>query len=301
MGCLERGPLLEERRALLVELTRHVVESGRQLPDLVPRRRFDPLDQLASRDRHRAGRELPDGPRDPAGDQGRGQPRPGQDEDGQQDQLTPRGGDLRFHPVARESHPRRAPALGVDPDRHREVVERLAVRPVELLGHGGVRGEDAVEGAAGEKGSHDLGPVVVGRDPPVAVEDHRVGHVGLGGHARHVLLELRVVVEDQRPGGRDGQIARQSVPALLHLADDGLPLPVLDDDDQGAHDRGNDEERANQELRLKRDEAATSPGRLRQQPARGQGGWRRAGFGRSSRSPLPRPSRGPRGPSRLEI
>ena len=80
------------------------------------------------------GRELPDGPRDPAGDQGRGQSRPGQDEDGQQDQLAPGGGDLRFHPAAREPDPGRAPALGVDPDRHREVVERLPVRPVRAPG-----------------------------------------------------------------------------------------------------------------------------------------------------------------------
>ena len=294
VGRLERRPLLEERRALLVKLPRHLVEGGRQLPDLVPRRRLDPLDQLPPRDRDRAGRQLPDGPRDPAGDQGRREARPGQDEDGQKDQLAPRGGDLRLHPAAREPHPGRAPALGVDPDRHREVVERLPVRSVELLRQGRVRGEDAVERAAGEERAHDLGAVVVGRDAPVAIEDHRVGNVGLGGDARHVLLELRVVVEDERSRGPHRQIPRQRVPAPLDLADDGLALPVLDDDHQRAHDRGDDEEGADQELRLEGDEAAPRPARGRS-VSRARDGRMRAGrLARSSRSPC----RGPPGAAR---
>ena len=133
VGGLERRPPLEERRALLVELARHLVERGGELPDLVPGRRLDTLDQLAPRDARRARRELPDRPGDPAGDERRSEACSAQDQDGQEHQLAPRGGDLHVHPPAREPDPGRPPRLGVHLDRHREVVERLAVRPVDLL------------------------------------------------------------------------------------------------------------------------------------------------------------------------
>ena len=100
VGGLERRPPLEERRALLVELACHLVERGGELPDLVPGRRLDALDQLAPRDARRTRRELPDRPGDPARDESRGEPCSAQDQDGQEHQLAPRGGDLQIHPPA---------------------------------------------------------------------------------------------------------------------------------------------------------------------------------------------------------
>ena len=256
---LEGRTLLDQGGALLVELPGHVVERGGQLPDLVGGRRLDPLEQVPPRDGDGARRELPHGARDPPGDQRGGEPCSGQHEDGQPDQLAASGGDLRLHAAAREADSGRAPALGFDQDRHGKVVERLPVRPVDLLGQGRVRRQDTVQGAAGEQRSHHLRPVIVGRDPSVPVEDHRVGDVRLGAQARHVLLELGVVVEHQRSGGPCGQIAGEGVSALLHLPDDGLALAVLDDETQRPHDGRDDEQRAHQELRL---EGAESAGRL---------------------------------------
>jgi hypothetical protein len=270
----ERPPLLEERGALVVKLPGHVVERGGELHDLVRGGRLDALNQLAPGDCDGPGRELAHGARDPPGDQRGGEPRSGQDEHGQQHQLPSCGDDLGFHPPAREPHAGGAPPVGVDADRHREVVERLAVLAADLLREGGLRRQDAIEGAPGEEGPDQLGAVVVGRDAPVAIEDHGVGDVGLAAQARHVLLELRVVVEDERPGGHGREVARERVPALLDLADDGPSLA-----------RGSG----------RRPRAAPPTGNSRGRAPR----MRARRVGRSSRSPHGRwPGRAP---SRLEI
>ena len=263
VGRLEGRPLLEERRALLVELPRHLVEGGRPAARSRPTSSARPAGPAPpARSRPRRPRAAGRAARS-AGRPGptRAPPRPGRGRP-----EGPAGAAWRRSPPpsgGARARPGPCPSAGRRPGsapRSRRAPPRPARR---APGQGGVRREDAVERAAGEEGAHDLGPVVVGRDAPVAVEDHRVGDVGLGGDARHVLLELRVVVEDERSGGPGRQVARQRVPAPLDLADDGLALPVLDDDDQRAHDRGDDEERADQELRLEGDEAAPRPARGR--------------------------------------
>ena len=246
--------------------------------------------------RHRARRQLLDRPRDPAGEQRRREPGAPQDQDGQQDQAAPGGDDLRLHPPAREPDAGRAPALRVDPDRHREVVEAAPVRPADLLGERPLGRQDAVEHGAGEERADDLRAMAVRRDPPVPVQDHRVGDVGLGGETRHVLLELRVVVEDQGTRGDGRQVARQRVAALLDLADDRLALPVLDDHHERAHDRGDDEQGPDQELGLERHEAAARRGdRARRGARRGDAGQGSSRIGSVRRHAVPR------GPSKAQV
>ncbi len=88
----------------------------------------------------------------------------------------------------------------------------------------------------------------------VPIQDHRVRDVGLAGEADDVLLERGEVVEEE--GGRrdPGQpLGHRGAPAV-DLLDDRRPLPVLHHGGHGGHERRDDEDRPDEELRAERDE-----------------------------------------------
>ena len=161
------------------------------------------------------------------------------------------------HPPAREADPHGAPAAALDQDRHRDVVERLPVRPDRLLEHGRGR-EGAERHRVRQRRAHRPGRPAVRHDLAEPVEDHRVDHVGLAVEAHDVLLEGREVVEEERAGRHAGQALRQRRPAAVHLLDDGRPLPVLDDDRHGGHEHRDDQDGADEELGAERDEDRAS-------------------------------------------
>jgi hypothetical protein len=242
---------LLQRRPLLEQLGRHVVEGHRQLPDLIEGGRLDPLVQLAPRDGGRPFRELSHGAGDPPGHQGGAQAAEEEGGQGEGPQLQPGLPDLRLHPPLGEPDPDGAPLLAADEDGDGEVVDRFppAVAHRFLgqrrLGLGG----QLVDGAG--KGQADaLRAPTVGGHPALGVEHDRVDHVGLGGHPGHVLLEPGEVIEEERPLRHGGQASGQDLAPALHLADDRHRLAMLDDGDDGGHHDDDDQHRPPQELGL---------------------------------------------------
>jgi hypothetical protein len=100
--------------------------------------------------------------------------------------------------------------------------------------------------------AHAVLPAAVRGDPAVAVEDHRVAHVFLGGDAGHVLLERGVVVEQHRAVRHRGEVAREHRAAALELLHDARPLPVLDEQEHRAHDHAQHEHGRPEEPGLQR-------------------------------------------------
>ena len=229
-----------EVRPLLPELRGHLVERERQPAELVGAAGVDALVQLPARDRRDAVGELADRAGDAPGDDRRRQAAQHEGDHRQRGQLPPGAGDLGVHPLARERDPHGAPAAALDQDRHRDVVERLPVRPGRLLEHG--RAREGPEGhRVRRRRPHRPGRPAVRHDLAEPVEDHRVDHVGLAVEAHDVLLERREVVEEERARRHAGQPLRHRRPAAVDLLDDGRPLPVLDDGRHGGHEHGDDQ------------------------------------------------------------
>ena len=190
-------------RPLPSELRGHLVECHGQPAQLVGPPGLDALVQLPTRDRRDAVGELADRPGDPPGSDRGGQAAQHEGDDGEARQLAPGPGDLRVHPLARDADPHGAPALALDQDRHRDVVERLPrPRPTVSWSTG------AAASARSDTASDSVRPTRSGRpavrhDLAEPVQDQRVGHVGLAGEAHDVLLEGGEVVEQRaRPPRR---------------------------------------------------------------------------------------------------
>src|SRR5439155_649383 len=107
----------------------------------------------------------------------------------------------------------------------------------------------AVHGSV-EHDAHALGVAAVRRHLAVGVEDDGVDHVGLTRDAGDVLLERRVVVEEERPVGDRGEVPGEDLAPALHLLDDRRALPVLHHDHDRRHDEPDHEQRAPEEFGL---------------------------------------------------
>ena len=259
VGQLDELPLqlvvrLLERAPPLGELHRHVIERGREPPDLVGGRSLDARGGLAPRERRGALGELLHGAGDaPRHHGGRAAAQQQRDEGGRA-QLQAGLPDLGVHALLGEAHTDRAPLAALHPHRHGEVIDRLAPRRDRLLDQRLARGGGTRRHRALHRAPHALGVAAVDGHLAVGVEHERVAHVVLGGGLRDVLLERRVVVEEQRAVGDRREVPRQHLATPLELVDDRDALAMVDHDEDARHHERDHEDRAPEELRAERRE-----------------------------------------------
>jgi len=208
---------------------------------------LDALVQLAASDGGGSVLELADGAGDPPGHDGGDHATQHQCAEGQQSELQPGSPDGLVHAPLGEPDPDRSPLLAVDLDRQREVVERfLRVRRHGLLDQQRFRPGRPLVHVARQRDADPLGATAVRGHLAVGVEHDRVDDVVLAGHPGRILLEHGEVVEQQRPQRDRGQVPGQDLAAPVELADDGVPLALLDDDRDGGHEQAEEEYRAPQ-------------------------------------------------------
>src|SRR5205807_5335786 len=138
----------------------------------------------------------------------------------------------------------RAPLAALHPHRHSEVIDGLAPRRDRLLDQRLARGGGARRHRALHRAPHTLGVAAVDGHLAVGVEDERVAHVVLGGGLRDVLLERRVVIEEQRAVGDRREVPRQHLATPLELVDDRDALAMVDHDEDARHHERDHEDRA---------------------------------------------------------
>lgn len=241
--------------ALDPELGHHVVEGPGELADLVGGGRLHPEPEVPPRDGGSRFGQPPDGARDPPGHEPGPEPAQGERRHPQRGQLLPGRRDLRLHPPAGEPDPHRPPPLTLDQHREGEVQVRLA-GDRRLLDQEARGGGCPAGGRIGGRSPDPPRLQAVGGHPPLGVQDHGVGDVGVLGEARDVLLEDRVVVEEERTGRDRSQVPGQDRPPPLHLGHDRRPLTPLDDEAEADHQGRDHQDRPEEEPGLERHEGA---------------------------------------------
>src|SRR6266436_4357955 len=161
-----------ESRALLEELTGHVVERDGKLTNLVRARGHDLLVQLATGDRDRPVRELANRPCDSPGHQRSEHASQHQCDQRQCAQFPTGFSDLSFHPPLGKTDPDRTPPLSLDDDWDDKIVNRLPGVTLDcLLDQEGVGLDCQLVGCASERTAGQLGEPTMSGYFAVGVED----------------------------------------------------------------------------------------------------------------------------------